>query len=243
MRLVGRSVLVTAVLATAAACASAPVRPATPVASTLDVSTAIAWVDRAAEYQALVRQTYGQATRAVETAARGRAAGTWAVILDADETVISNLAYQRDLVRTGQAHTPASWRAWVQQRDAVPLPGAQAFLDRVRALGGRIAIVTNRLETACGDTRAVLDRRALAYDVVLCQPDDGPSDKNPRFEAVAAGTWPGASGPLEVLAWVGDNIQDFPGLSQAIRQQGAAAYADFGARFFVLPNPLYGSWE
>ena len=45
------------------------------------------------------------------------------------------------------------------------------------------------------------------------------------------------------MAFVGDNIQDFPGLSQAIRKQGDEAFADFGARFFVLPNPMYGSWE
>ena len=43
--------------------------------------------------------------------------------------------------------------------------------------------------------------------------------------------------------FVGDNIQDFPEKSQAIRERGDEAFADFGARFFVLPNPMYGSWE
>ena len=42
---------------------------------------------------------------------------------------------------------------------------------------------------------------------------------------------------------VGDNVQDFPGLSQAIRKEGDEAFAPFGARFFVLPNPMYGSWD
>ena len=36
---------------------------------------------------------------------------------------------------------------------------------------------------------------------------------------------------------------DFEALSQAIRKQGDAAFADFGVRFFALPNPMYGSWE
>jgi predicted secreted acid phosphatase len=45
------------------------------------------------------------------------------------------------------------------------------------------------------------------------------------------------------VAFVGDNIQDFPSLSQAIRKQGDDAFADFGVRFFALPNPMYGSWE
>jgi predicted secreted acid phosphatase len=123
----------------------------------------------------------------------------------------------------------------------VPLPGASAF--RVRALGGRIAIVTNRTATECPDTEALFLAHGLAYDVMLCRPDAGPSDKNPRFEAVARGTTPAGLPPLDVVAVVGDNIQDFPGQSQAIRKQGDEAFAPFGARFFVLPNPMYGSWE
>jgi predicted secreted acid phosphatase len=78
---------------------------------------------------------------------------------------------------------------------------------------------------------------------MLCKPDTGPSDKNPRFEAVARGTTPAGLPPLEVVAFVGDNINDFPGQSQAIRGQGDQAFTDFGERFFMLPNPMYGSWE
>ncbi len=226
------------------ACASAGPRPAaTPAASDAAYSTGVAWVTRSAEYQAAVLQTYRQALDAIEDTARDRTTGGWAVILDADETVISNLAYQQELERAGQSHSSALWTAWVRRREAVPLPGAKAFLDRIRTLGGRIAIVTNRLESECADTRAVLQQHALAYDVVLCRPDAGPSDKNPRFATVATGAWPGAGGPLAVVAWVGDNIQDFPSLTQGVRQQGDGAFASFGVRFFVLPNPMYGSWQ
>lgn len=226
------------------ACASAGPRSAvTSPASEAGYSTGVAWVTRSAEYHAAVLQAYRNALAAIEDSARGRAAGSWAVILDADETVISNLIYQQELERSRQTHSSALWKAWVQRREAVPLPGAKPFLDRVRALGGRIAIVTNRLESECADTRGVFERHALANDVLLCRPDAGPSDKNPRFAAVAAGTWPGASGPLVVVAWIGDNIQDFPALTQAVRQQGDAGFTDFGARFFVLPNPMYGSWQ
>jgi predicted secreted acid phosphatase len=78
---------------------------------------------------------------------------------------------------------------------------------------------------------------------MLCKPDGGPSDKGPRFEAVARGTTPLGLPPLEVVAFLGDNIRDFPGQSQAIRKENDEAFASFGARFFVLPNPMYGSWE
>jgi 5'-nucleotidase (lipoprotein e(P4) family) len=165
------------------------------------------------------------------------------VVLDADETVIDNSLYQVERERAGLPFDEVSWRAWTRRREAVPLPGAKAFLARVRALGGRIAIVTNRTVSKCPDTEAVFRARDLVYDVMLCKPDAGPSDKNPRFEALASGRTPAGLPPLDVVAFVGDNIQDFPSLSQAIRTQGDDAFAAFGARYFVLPNPMYGSWE
>ena len=203
----------------------------------------IRWVRDAAEYRAAVVQTYRLATALVEREAAGRAPGSWAVVLDADETVISNLTYQAERAQAGLGYSTESWAAWVRRREATPLPGAAAFLTRVRALGGRIAIVTNRLGSECDDTIAVFTRDRLVYDAMLCRPNGSPSDKNPRFEAVRSGTAPGLAGPVEVVAFVGDNIQDFPGLSQKVKEAGEAGFAAFGTRFFVVPNPMYGSWQ
>ena len=77
--------------------------------------------------------------------------------------------------------------------------------------------------------------------MLLCQPP-GPSDKNPRFQRVQQGTAAPGVPALTVVAWVGDNILDFPALTQSARDD-AAALANFGVRWFVLPNPMYGSWE
>ena len=77
-----------------------------------------------------------------------------------------------------------------------PAPGSLRVSLRVRALGGRIAIVTNRSAAECPDTEAVFRALALAYDVMLCKPEGGPGDKNPRFEAVARGTTPTGLPPL-----------------------------------------------
>jgi 5'-nucleotidase (lipoprotein e(P4) family) len=202
---------------------------------------ALRWVQRSAEYHAALIQAFRLATVRVEQQAGSRPAGSWAVVLDADETVISNLQYQ--IERVGLGYSAESWAAWVKRREATPLPGAAAFLSRVRALGGRIAIVTNRLESECEDTIAVFRTHQLAFDAMLCRADRGPSDKNPRFESVAAGKTAAGGAPLDVVAFVGDNIQDFPALSQAIRQNGEPAFADFGTRYFMLPNPMYGSWQ
>jgi 5'-nucleotidase (lipoprotein e(P4) family) len=207
------------------------------------VPESIRWVRRSAEHRALFLQVYGMATRRVEQEAARRSPGSWAVALDADETVIDNSPYQLERAQLALPFDAASWRAWTARREAPPLPGAAAFLSRVRELGGRIAIVTNRTQIECPDTEAVFRANALAYDVMLCRPDGSPGDKNPRFDAVTGGTTAAGLPPLEIVAFVGDNILDFPRLSQAVRKGDDAALSEFGRRFFLLPNPMYGSWE
>jgi len=206
-------------------------------------SKAVRWVRDSAEQRALFLQVFRAATTHVERAAATREPGTWAVVADADETVIDNSLYQVERERRGLGFTRESWHVWTGRREAVPLPGAAAFLARVRALGGRVAIVTNRRVSECPDTEAVFRTHDLVYDVILCRPDNGPSDKNARIDAVARGTTPDGLPPLEILAVLGDNIRDFPGQSQALREEGDEAFTEFGARFFVFPNPMYGSWE
>jgi 5'-nucleotidase (lipoprotein e(P4) family) len=236
----GALVLVT-ILASGCASTRPPSPPPAAVPPAAALPDSLKWVERSAEYQAAVLQAYRMATAAVERHASSAGGRGWAVILDADETVISNLQYQIERSRVNAGFTPETWNAWVRRRAAKPLPGAAPFLARVRALGGRVAIVTNRLQSECADTQAVFQAGGLVYDLMLCRPEGGPSDKNPRFAAVAAGE--GGTGPLDVAAFVGDNIQDFPAMTQAARQQGEAAFADFGVRYFLVPNPMYGGWQ
>ena len=247
-----RALLATALALTVGGChpgrdvpvaAPAPPPPVTtaPSAAAPAPPNDIRWVQRSAEYYAAVIQAYRLATTRVEQQVAGRAAGSWAVVLDADETVISNLQYQ--IERIGLGYSAETWAAWVHRKEATPLPGAAAFLNRIHQLGGRIAIVTNRLESECEDTMAVFRTHKLPYDAMLCRPDKAPSDKNPRFEAVAAGKTPAGDKPLNVIAFVGDNILDFPALTQKLREAAEPAFAEFGVRYFLIPNPMYGSWE
>jgi 5'-nucleotidase (lipoprotein e(P4) family) len=245
-----RTCISVAAFVTAAACAptsapvaTAPAAPAAPATLSAPATPDIRWVRDSAEHHAALYQVYRLATARVEQAAAGQPAGSWAVILDADETVLDNSLYQLERFTLRLGFTAESWNGWVKRREATPLPGAAAFLARVRALGGKIAIVTNRLQSECEDTRAVFDAHQLVFDAMLCRADGAPSDKTPRFDAVAKGASPAGSAPLQIVAFVGDNILDFPRLAQAIRSQGAPAFSEFGVRYFLVPNPMYGSWQ
>ena len=253
MQFISRSALPILTASALAACApaAAPVVTTTPSPAPAMGTTAISdtipasvrWFRASAERRALSLQTYRLATAALERRAAGLPAGSWAVILDADETVIDNSPYQQELARRRATFDAASWNAWVMRGAAAALAGAPEFTRRARDLGGRVVIVTNRDEAQCDATRANLQRVAIAADAVLCKTDPSNSFKDVRFEAVAAGTPPSPLPPLRVVMWVGDNIQDFPRLRQAIRSASDSAFAEFGDRFIVLPNPMYGSWE
>lgn len=223
-----------------AATATPAPAPAAPV-DVAELSDDVRWVVASAEYRAAVWQAFRLATERAEELAAGREPGTWAVSVDADETVLGNVQYEVERRDFAEEFDPDAWRDWVARREAIALPGARQFLQRVRALGGKVIVVTNRKVEEAADTEANLQALQLPYDLLL--PRQKESDKNARWEAVAAGTVAPGLPPLEIVLWVGDNIKDFPRLDQSLLQAPESALAPFGDRFVVLPNPMYGSWK
>jgi 5'-nucleotidase (lipoprotein e(P4) family) len=223
----------------------APAQPGTmqPGMQMQGLPNEVHWFRNSAEKRAAFLQAYRLAGDQIRQLAAGQAQGSWAVILDADETVLDNSQYQKDLAVQHQPMRPETWAGWVNQQAAAALPGAVAFTSLVHSLGGRVAIVTNRDEPLCDATRANLRKVQIAADVVLCRTDMSSGDKNPRFQAVQNGTAAPGLPAARVLMWVGDNIQDFPAQTQEIRNGSDEAFDRFGRTFIILPNPMYGSWQ
>lgn len=205
------------------------------------VPTSLRWSRSSAEHRAIFLEVYGNATAQLERSAVGLPAGKWAVVLDADETTLDNSQYEQERARSGLGYSDESWTAWVKRNAATALPGAVAFTARAHSLGGRVVIVSNRDEGVCPETRQNLAKVGLVADLVLCAPF-GQTDKNPRFRAIEDGTASSSLPPLRVVIWVGDNIEDFPRLHQDIRFASDSAMSEFGKSYFLVPNPMYGSW-
>ena len=220
---------------------TAPRAGAAPAAR--EIPSAIRWLRNSAEFKAATVQAYRVATRRVDVVAASRPKGTWAVSLDADETVLDNSQYMKERAEAGLGFTDESWREWVARRAAPAIPGAAAFIRRVKEAGGHVVIVTNRKQAECPDTEENFRKLEIAFDAMLCRADGGPGEKEPRYEAVAAGTAKEGLPPLEIVLWVGDNIQDFPEQRQEMRKAGEGAFGQFGHAFVIIPNPMYGSWE
>ena len=202
----------------------------------------IHWVRNSAEYVAAIEQTYRFAMEVLERRIEGKESGTWAVAIDADETLISNSEQSKERALSQvDGSFEEVWGEWVERRAAPALPGARQFLEKVHARGGHIAVVTNRRERHCQQTAENLEALEMPFDVILCRGET--RDKHPRWESVEDGTASPDLPPLEIVMWVGDNIHDFPGLDQELRFGSPEKFSDFGEMFIILPNPLYGSWE
>jgi len=238
----GRTALLLLVCAQSA-CAGRGGSPpaATPTPAEAD-PPAVHWVRTSAEYEAIFEQVYRIARDRVLQLALSRPDGSWGVILDADETILDNSTYQQRRAQAGLGYTPESWTDWVHEEAAPALPGARDFVRTIQGAGGRVAVVTNRTEAECQATRRNLRAVDIEADVVLCRPPES-GDKEPRFRAVQEGTTHAGLPPLEVLAWVGDNIQDFPDMTQDLWGGSHRDFEPFGSVYFVLPNPMYGSWQ
>jgi 5'-nucleotidase (lipoprotein e(P4) family) len=184
---------------------------------------------------------YRSAAGRLRDLSKGRAPGSWGVILDADETVFDNSEYQRRRAEVDSGYTTSSWAAWVKERAAGAVPGAVEFTNTVHTLHGRVAIVTDRAESLCTATRENFQQLGIVPDVLLCRsPED--RGKGSRFQRIQNGAAVAGTPPLEIVEWIGDNILDFPGLTQESRGD-STAIANFGQRYFVVPNPMYGSWD
>jgi 5'-nucleotidase (lipoprotein e(P4) family) len=237
--------------------------PATAVPAD-DNLNAVLWVQRSMEYRALSETVFRAAGERLDAAladaswdalvpAERAAAGDAAklppaIILDIDETVLDNSAYQARLVVDGREFEDATWDAWVQERKAIALPGVVDFTRAAAEKGITVFYISNRSAALSEATLANLRSEGLPVqheDVFLGLGLEVPgceqtgSGKTCRRQLVGRGH--------RVLMQFGDQLGDFVQASANTSQQHASLHADyrdwFGQRWWVLPNPIYGAWE
>lgn len=244
-----------------------PATPAAPVALASaaapcnpghSILNATLWVQESAEYEAVALGTYAAARRALDAAL---ADSSWvgaleesgndasqppAIVVDADETVIDNVKYQARAIRSGKTFDADSWKTWVDESAATAIPGAKEFLEYAQSRGVTIFYVTNRDHPdETEGTRRNLQN--LGYpmtsgvDTVLLRGarPEWKSDKSSRRMHVAQN--------YRLLLLVGDDLNDFLNARDKTKAERDALMHEhasmWGTRWFMLPNPMYGSFE
>ncbi len=222
-----------------------------------DLLNATLWVENSVEYKANTEAMYQLAKVRLDQALADKSwtaateqTGNFqdlppAIILDADETVIDNGAYESWLVKTGQDYAGKTWAAWVADAKATAVPGAVDFTKYANSKGVKVFYVTNRTADQEDATRKNME--ALGFpmggnvDTFLMNNEktDWTSKKGTRRAFIAQ--------DYRVLLLVGDNYGDFSddyGGSEADRQASYESnMAHIGHDWIFIANPEYGSFE
>lgn len=213
------------------------------------------WMQTAAEYEALSYQTYNTAQELLPAAKQD---STWtaaleqdgayktlppAIILDLDETAIDNSFYEARAILDQTGFTEESWNDWVREMQAEAITGAVEFTNKANEMDVSIFYISNRHADVQQYTEQNL--RELGFPVagnaVLSNAGkpEWTSAKTERRKWVAD--------RHRILMLVGDDLNDFvPARNISIEQRKdlAEQHADkWGVKWFILPNPNYGSWE
>ena len=229
-----------------------------------DALGATLWMQRSPEFRAIAEQVYRLAEKQVAAPAPGSAALEQqgvapevlarlptAVVLDLDETVLDNTIYQARLLRDRAVYDAKSWGQWVGAGEAEAIPGAREFIATARRLGHAVFYVSNRdcstpppTETDRCPAKTATMRNLVALgiesrpdpDRMLLRgerPEWNNSLKTLRRQHIAAN--------YRIIALVGDDLGDF--VDQKVYAGDRERLEPrFGVTWFVLPNPIYGSW-
>ncbi|MEO6489118.1 MAG: 5'-nucleotidase, lipoprotein e(P4) family [Ferruginibacter sp.] len=195
---------------------------------------------RAAEYRALCFQAYNIAKLRVDEY-KSVTNKPKAIITDIDETVLDNSPYEAFQTLQGKDYDPASWYQWTAKGIADTMPGAASFLKYASSKGITIFYITNRDEKERASTIGNLKKFQLPNaDDAHFLPKQSISSKEARRRTVSL--------THEIVLLMGDNLADFSSLfdkktvEDRINNTDFSA-GEFGNRFIVLPNPVYGDWE
>jgi 5'-nucleotidase (lipoprotein e(P4) family) len=230
----------------------------------LETMNATLWMQVSPEYRAIARQVYEMAGQKLAAPSAGSAALEQsgastetlarlptAVILDLDETVLDNTAFQARLLRDRITYNAKNWGEWVGAGEAQAVPGAREYIAKARALGHTVFYITNRdcmtppataADPCPAKTATMRNLVALGIDPVPDpqrmllrgeRPEWGTGAKTHRRATIAAN--------YRIVALVGDDLGDFvdPQVYAGDRER---LESRFGTDWFLLPNPVYGSW-
>ena len=239
-----------AVLLSAASFSNAFAQTPAPAADLDYQVAAVLYMQKAAEYRALAYQAFNIARlrldedfdkKNLKKLPKSERKRPRAIVVDIDETVLDNSPAQARSIQTGRGFNLEDWYGWGEMRKAKAVPGAVDLLNYAVSKGVNVFYISNRDEV---QKAATIDnlikagfRDVSAENVMLRQKE---SSKDARRAAVAE--------KYRIVMLIGDNLDDFTGVferrSVADRFVATdAARYDWGRKFIVLPNAMYGTWE
>ena len=199
------------------------------------------WYQNAAEVDALYQQGYNVATNKLKELLKQPTEKPYSIVLDIDETVLSNIPFQVKMIKDGTAFNPKLWDEWVQKAEAKPVAGAKEFLQFADKNKVQIYYISDRTDAQVDATIKNLEAQGLPVqgrDHLMFKKEGDKSKEGRRQEVIKH---------TNLVMLFGDNLVDFAEFSTKSEADRDKMFeqlkAEFGEKFIIFPNPLYGSWE
>lgn len=213
------------------------------------------WIQTAAEYEALSYQAYNTSGRLLPVALQDH---TWsasleqdeafedlppAIILDVDETVLDNSFYEARGILDNTGFDPETWNSWVREMEAEAIKGAAELTSQADDMGVSVFYITNRSADVQAATEQNLREQGFPVSDGAVMSNGG----RPNWTSAKTERRQWVADDYRVLMLFGDDLNDFvPARDISIneRKQLVEEHREkWGLKWFVFPNPNYGSWE
>lgn len=217
------------------------------------------WVQNASEYDALNYQAYKTAERVFplpledsfwsasinQTNESSYRKLPPAIIMDIDETVLDNSPFQARMILEDKSYNTEDWNEWCKEANAEAVPGALEFARYADEQGVTIFFLSNRSYEVEEATRKNL--KDLGFPVSTRIDNILTNGEQPNWNSSKINRRKMIEDNYRVIMIFGDDLNDFfsaKEISQGQRDKNVTEYAqNFGKKWFILPNPIYGSWD
>lgn len=198
------------------------------------------WYQTSGEFSALCYQAYNLAKMQLDQSLKEKHNRKRAVVFDIDETVLDNSFGGAFDIKNNIEWSESRFAEWVSERAATAIPGAREFINYAVSKQVEVIYVSNRKITQIEDTMANFEKlgiKAKKENLYFMTTD---WSKEERRQMLA--------NKYDIILFIGDSLGDFSNAWDSKSSSERRLIVDknsqnYGVKFIVLPNPLYGEWE
>ncbi|MEW5845193.1 MAG: 5'-nucleotidase, lipoprotein e(P4) family [Bacteroidota bacterium] len=199
------------------------------------------WYQNSPEMKALYYQGFNIAGERLKQFSKVKTTKPKAVVVDIDETMLNNSPFQAQEIIDNKEFSGDFWNEWSQLAKAEATPGAVEFSKLCDSLGVALFYISNRKVNEFEATLRNLDSLGFAFakpEFLILR--DNESSKKARREKIME--------RYEIVLLIGDNLNDFSEIFEDRSNSWGNPTVEqfkkeFGYRYIILPNPMYGDWE
>jgi len=158
-----------------------------------------------------------------------------AIVTDIDETILLNYDFQKTLLKDKKNFSYDLFEEHINLGQEIPVYGAVEYFQYLAKRGVKVIYISNRLANTKNQTYEYLKKHGYPIkstnDLLLKgEKENWNSSKSSRRIYI--------SNKYTVIQMFGDNLKDFVDDKKELLLNKSR----FGVSWFLIPNPLYGTW-